>query len=418
MRDPVGTQAQITYANPNGKATKATLKAIQERDSYAFTSIYRGFDSNALPVEFKILDSGVGYIKVNSNYDDLNLILKLFKRALDTFKANELTSVIIDLRQNSGGSPLGFAGYFTKNEIPMGQLEYFSDKTGKFEPDAPRELIRPFVEQYQFDRIATLVGMACASACEIEAYGLSQVPGMIVMGETPSSGIEAEVSRGEFSLPDGISMQVPTGRFKLPDGSIFLEGQGVQLTQKVPDTVENLLSGQDFVLAAAEKAVLAPVTSGIAATGDPKVSSSADTQTAVQDSNATFLEAVAKEQYDNPTEVGKDYTYTISLKESKPLEWAFGWCASSAAVLKNNMDAIKITFTMEGKEMDPANLATIDYPSGDMQCRILAYQLTDWPAGEHHLKTEIAINKSINDGSADYPKGSFSYDYLVDVKPQ
>ncbi len=54
--------------------------------------------------------------------------------------------------------------------------------------------------------MAVLVGQACASACEIEAYGFSQVPGMMVFGETPSAGVEAEVGRGQFSLPEGISL--------------------------------------------------------------------------------------------------------------------------------------------------------------------------------------------------------------------
>ena len=59
--------------------------------------------------------------------------------------------------------------------------------------------------------MAVLVGQACASACEIEAYGFSQVPGMMVFGETPSAGVEAEVGRGQFSLPEGLSLQAPTG---------------------------------------------------------------------------------------------------------------------------------------------------------------------------------------------------------------
>ena len=79
-----------------------------------------------------------------------------------------------------------------------------------------------------------LVDQACASACEIESYGFSQVPGMVVVGQYPTSGIEAEVSRGQFLLPEGMSLQMPTGRFVLPDGSIFLEGKGVQPTERVP----------------------------------------------------------------------------------------------------------------------------------------------------------------------------------------
>ena len=100
--------------------------------------------------------------------------------------------------------------------------------------------------------MALLVGQACFSACEIEAYGFSQLPGMLVVGMYPTGGVEAEVARGQFELPAGMQAQFPTGRFVLPDGSLFLEGQGVRPTVRVPITAENVLSQNDVVLRAAE----------------------------------------------------------------------------------------------------------------------------------------------------------------------
>ena len=58
---------------------------------------------------------------------------------------------------------------------------------------------------------------------------------------------EAEVARGQFMLPEGFSLQVPTGRFTLPDGSIFLEGQGIPLTMRVPVDETYALSSEDEV---------------------------------------------------------------------------------------------------------------------------------------------------------------------------
>jgi C-terminal processing protease CtpA/Prc len=78
----------------------------------------------------------------------------------------------------------------------------------------------------------------------------------VVVGMYPSAGIEAEVSRGQFLLPDNMSLQIPTGRFVNPDGSIFLEGTGVQPTVRIPITPENVLSTEDVELKAAEAAVL------------------------------------------------------------------------------------------------------------------------------------------------------------------
>jgi C-terminal processing protease CtpA/Prc len=256
LRAPAGTEASVTFANPNEAAQTVTLQSVSERDSFGFTSIRKGSDPNALPVESRILTSGIGYIKINSNYDDLQLIIRLFQRALTIFEFNQVPGVIIDMRQNGGGAPLGLAGFLTGHDITLGQLEYFSDKTGQFEPDGTPTVFYPNQEQYQFAKLAVLVGQACASACELESYGFSQVPGAMVVGMYPTAGVEAEVSRGQFILPDGIGFQAPTGRFVNPDGSLFLEGSGVQPTIKVPINADTVLAADDVELRSAEAAIL------------------------------------------------------------------------------------------------------------------------------------------------------------------
>ena len=247
-RGPMGASASVTFTNPGESAQTVHLQTVSERESLAATSPYRSFDPNGLPVDYIVASSGVGYVRINSNYDDLNLIIRLFTRALTKFKENNLQTLIIDLRVNSGGAPLGLAGFLDSKEITLGQLEYYSARTGKFEPEGVPQTFMPNEEQFHFDKMYLLVGAACASACELEAYGFSQVPGMVVIGETSTSGTEAEVSRGQFKLPEGMSLQIPTGRFVLPDGSIFLEGKGVQPTVRVPVDEQNVLSSQDPVI--------------------------------------------------------------------------------------------------------------------------------------------------------------------------
>jgi C-terminal processing protease CtpA/Prc len=248
LRAAEGTKASVSFANPKESAKTVDLLAVAERQSFSATSTFRGFDSTALPVEHVVLPQGIGYIKISSNYDDLNLIIRLFQRALQTFTDNQIDTVIIDMRQNSGGAPLGLAGFLTSNEITLGQLQYYSDKTGKFENEGLPEKVTPNIEQYSFKKMFLMVDQACASACELEAYGFSQVPGMVVVGQYPSSGTEAEVARGQFLLPEGMSLQIPTGRFVLPDGSIFLEGKGVQPTKRIPITEDLVLADGDPVL--------------------------------------------------------------------------------------------------------------------------------------------------------------------------
>lgn len=248
-RAPVGAKVSVSFTNPGGAPQNVTLTAVDERESLSATSPYRNFDPNGLPVDYVVATSeDVGYVRINSNYDDLNLIIRLFERALTKFKENNLNNLIIDMRVNSGGANLGLAGFLTDKEIPMGQLQYYSDEAKKFVPEGPTGKITPNVEQFRFRKMFLLVDSTCASACELEAYGFSQVPGMVVVGEHPSSGTEAEVARGQFKLPEGMSLQIPTGRFVLPDGSLFLEGKGVPPSVVVPVDENTALSQQDVVL--------------------------------------------------------------------------------------------------------------------------------------------------------------------------
>lgn len=254
VRAPVGTEAQVAFINPATDAQPATeqtaeLAAVEEQESLFATSLYRNYDPNALPVEYIVASSlGVGYVKVNSNYDDLNLVIRLFQRALEKFEENGIQTLIIDMRANSGGANLGLAGFLTDQEIELGQLQYYSEATGSFESERPVDKVIPNQTQFRFNKMFLLIDQACASACELESYGFSQVPGMEVIGHTPTAGVEAEVARGQFELPEGMSLQVPTGRFILPDGSLFLEGQGVQPTVRVPVTADNAFGDQDAVL--------------------------------------------------------------------------------------------------------------------------------------------------------------------------
>lgn len=256
LRAPVGTRARITFRNPGGKAATATLIAVDERESLHASSIYRGADAYALPVEYWVLDSGLGYVRINSNDDDLDLIDELFARALNSFENHDVPGVIVDLRQNDGGANLDLAGYLIDKPIPLAQLKYYSQSTGRFEAEGPPEQIEPVENPYHFDKLAVLVGPACFSACEIEAYGFSRLPGAIVVGQAPTAGVEAEVAQGQFKLPEDIWLQVPTGRYVLPDGSLFLEGVGVAPTLRVPLDAPTLLSENDVELQVAEKVLL------------------------------------------------------------------------------------------------------------------------------------------------------------------
>jgi hypothetical protein len=181
--------------------------------------------------------------------------------------------------------------------------------------------------------------------------------------------------------------------------------------------VENVLSGKDYILDAALQTILRPDGAGLIPTGAPVVTAPADTVAFIQNGNANLLEDLAKEHYSNPTHPGKTYSYTIALKASQPLLWGYFWCAKDKTVLEENFNDFKFAFSLDGNKPDPNKLASLDFPNQGQSCRIIVYQLTDWPGGEHHLSTQITFARNLSDGFADFEKGTFTYDYTVYVKP-
>lgn len=417
LRARPGDTATVTFINPGGDLQTATLTAIEERDSFSRTSIYFGAPNNLLPVEFRILDSGVGYVAVYSEADDIQLTIKLFERALQAFEAYEVPGIIIDMRYNGGGTPLGLAGFLTDQEIPLGQSYYFNENSGQFEPEGTPDRILPNENQYRFDKIVVLVGPACASACEEESYGFSQVPGAEVVGMFPTSSMFGEVSRGQFTMPEDFSMQFPTGRYLLPDGSIFLEGTGVRPTYRVPITEETVMTTEDVVLQYGERAVLVPMGAGITPASQPTLQSKEETEAALSDTEQ--FEQRARESYEDADFllVPNDFTYTIALGESEPLLWAWGWCAADAATLNDNLDNMEVAFDLNGQNVPTERFLRLDYDSSGQRCMAYLLVVTDWAGGEHHAVTTLTFTAPLNDGAYDFPAGVQTFYYNVYVRP-
>jgi C-terminal processing protease CtpA/Prc len=261
LRAPLGTSAVVTFANPDGESQTVTLATIKENESFAITSVFLNYNAQSLPVEYRLLPSGVGYIKISSTSDNREQVVNLFEAALKDFQTAQISGLIIDMRvvvNLSAGAilpPPGLAGFLTDQSIPLGQFQYFKAAAGQFENEGTLQTILPKAGQYHFAKLALLIGPGCSNVCELEAYALSRVPGMSVVGQFPSAGVLSDVTGGQFLLPEGFSLQIPTGRFVLPDGGILLEGQGLPLTLRVPVDEGTVLSVEDVVLKAAESVI-------------------------------------------------------------------------------------------------------------------------------------------------------------------
>jgi C-terminal processing protease CtpA/Prc len=234
-RMPVGTRVQLTFQNLGGPLQDASLTAAGEYDS--IQALFPTEDELALPIEAEVLDaSGLGYLRIRTFSDDYNLMARLWQHHLEALIDSQVPGLIIDLRQNGGGSTglaSDFVGFFFTEEIPLYQSYYYNENSGKFEVSGVPATIQPGPLHYD-GQVALLVGPDCVSACEGFAYAMAQQERAIIVGHYPSAGAYGEVGRGQYKLPGDLTLQFPTGRSQTADGQLVLEGTGVTPSILVP----------------------------------------------------------------------------------------------------------------------------------------------------------------------------------------
>ncbi len=418
-------QVDVTFTNPGESEKTATLKVVNEVDSFNASSFRAGVDDTALPVEFHVLPSGYGYIKVSSFLDNDVLSIQVWERALKYFNDNQVPGVILDLRNNGGGNGWladQMAAYFFSKETVVGNTAYYNKASGEFymDPGDETSMIPPPQTDLQYTGpVVVMVGPNCASACEFFSYDMTIDGRATVVGQYPSEGAGGSVE--DFLMPENIQVQLTIGRAVDAQGNVHLEGKGVVPDVKVPVTLETLkqqADGEDVVLNAAVKAISEPQGSGVTPSGPPEIASPADASSAFS-AGTKFLEDLAREKYQS-----SDYarpgtlTFTIPLSQDQKLMWLYAWCTTSTEVLDQNFQNIKLKFTLDGKDVPLDQLQEEkDLENNGQHCRLYYTALSNWPAGEHHLSTTATFTAPINDGSADYAAGDYVLDYGVFVKP-
>jgi C-terminal processing protease CtpA/Prc len=258
-RVPPDNKVEVVYRNPGeNQEQTTTLQAVSEYDSLLLTIPSYQADVMEMPIIGRVLENGLGYIRINTFSDDYRLLASLWDRYLNNLVDNKIPGLIIDVRTNPGGSlgiAMDFAGYFFDQEITLYDNYYFSDITGQFESTGYPTKIKP-APLYFNGPIAVLVSSNCISACEGFSYAMHINQRSTIVGNEPTAGAFGEVGLGQYSLPGGLTIQFPTGRPQAPDGSVIIEGVGVTPDITVPVTQESALGQTDTVLDAASNSLL------------------------------------------------------------------------------------------------------------------------------------------------------------------
>ena len=209
-----------------GSTVKLEIQRGQEIKTFEITR--KKITTN--PVIAEKLENNIGYLEITSFDEDTAVN---FKGKYEELKAQGITSLIIDLRNNGGGlvdETLKIADYI----VPKGkELLVTVDKDGKEEIEKSQEDVLIDMP------IVVLVNENSASSSEILAGALKDLNEATIVGTTTyGKGVIQQL----LTLRNGAGLKVTVEEYYTPNRT-KINGVGIEPNEKVelPETVKNPL---------------------------------------------------------------------------------------------------------------------------------------------------------------------------------
>ena len=211
------------------ETTSDIVKEIKSVDS-AKLKVYRASTDKTLEIEvelaevdqntvnYKMLDNNVGYLQI-TKFEEVTT--EQFKSAMKALDKKGMTSLVLDLRDNPGGtltSVVNVADYL----LPEGTILSIEDKNGKS-------------RKYKSDEsafgkpMAVLINGNSASASEVLAGAIKDYKAGTLIGTTSfGKGIVQNI----YPLSDGSGLKLTTAKYYTPAGN-YIHGKGIDPDIKI-----------------------------------------------------------------------------------------------------------------------------------------------------------------------------------------
>ena len=254
LQGPLGSPVTLGWRTLDGSEHSDTLVRVAD-----FSPILEAFGGSLSGdvISSRMLDSGLGYIRITGFAEDVSEADAMFANALHSLVDDGAQGIILDVRDNSGGLvqlAMAMAGRFFPDYQRLFDF-YYADGEGDFAYRGFIEILK--ADTYYDGPVAVLVNEMTGSAGDLFAYAMHVDNRALIVGHTPTGGFTGEVGDGQYQLPGGLQMQIPTGRPVDPvTGITLIEGHGVAPDIRVPLTAESIVSPRDVVLEAAEDALV------------------------------------------------------------------------------------------------------------------------------------------------------------------
>jgi carboxyl-terminal processing protease len=266
IRIPVGTQIEITVSNAGQDPATKRITAVDDgMISWDLTN-YTKFSTNGSanltledvfsPVQYKILESGYGYLKnrILAEFDSQGKLLSTYnnvyndlKKAIDHFNAARVPGVIIDVRDNPGGFDrlaALFGSFFYDHKELYEHASFYNPQSRQFEVIGSFTIYLEPQSSYYGGPVICLVNAGTSSSAEGVALAVQRSSHGHVLGFRGTHG-SFGLTSGESLMPAGLAISYPLGRslnenFTIQIDSDSTKKGGVIPDIRVPSTRENM----------------------------------------------------------------------------------------------------------------------------------------------------------------------------------
>ncbi len=223
-----GDDLSVTVAKIRGPSgTKVNIGVRrQNRDGIVRFDIVRA-KVESMTVDSKMLDNSIGYIQI-SEFDDVTSAQ--FKKAFKALEREEMRGLIIDLRDNPGGS-VKTCVEIADEILPEGLIVYTEEKDGEGDKYTSSG------ENFYDGPLVVLVNGNSASAAEILTGAIKDHKQGTILGTTTyGKGIVQQI----IPLGDGTGVKVTIASYFTPNGT-DIHGIGIEPDEELELDVDAYL---------------------------------------------------------------------------------------------------------------------------------------------------------------------------------
>ncbi len=227
------TTAQVSerLRGPSGSTLKVKVRRPGEKEPLDFNIVRSSIQLPAIPY-YKMYPGGVGYIYLGTFTGEP---VKEFKAAFLDLKKQGITSLVIDLRNNTGGlleAAVDIANFF----LPKGQEIVTTRGKGQRVERTYKTSHTPLDTEIP---IVVLVNGVSASASEILAGAFQDLDRAVIIGERTYGKGLVQTTR---ALPYGASMKVTTAKYYIPSGRCiqaidYTKHESINYGDTIPDSL-------------------------------------------------------------------------------------------------------------------------------------------------------------------------------------